>query len=119
MNGLDVCQGGGNAVPKPKNITAHEVQTRLELGEQMQIVDVREDQEVAEGMIPGALHIRLAEVGERLAEISPDKELIVVCRSGRRSRAVCNFLYIHGYTKATNMIDGMLAWRGHTENHYA
>ena len=52
-----------------------------------QIVDVRENEEVATGMIPGALHVPMGQLGQRLSELSPTQSIIVVCRSGRRSAA--------------------------------
>ncbi|MGZ4163938.1 MAG: rhodanese-like domain-containing protein [Tumebacillaceae bacterium] len=103
---------------KIQTITAQEVQARLDKGEVLQILDVRENPEVANGMIPGALHIRLSDVEERLDEIDREAETIVVCRSGRRSQSVCNFLHAQGYHNIKNMRDGMLAWKGETENYY-
>ncbi|NGP44221.1 rhodanese-like domain-containing protein [Bacillaceae bacterium SIJ1] len=79
------------------------------------IIDVREDEEVAEGMIPGAVHMRLATVPERLSELNKDKELIFVCRSGRRSEKAAEYAESHGYT-CTNVVGGMLAWQGSTVN---
>lgn len=101
-----------------KTITAQEVQERLANGEPLLILDVRENAEVANGMIPGALHIRLSEVEDRLDEIDREAETIVVCRSGRRSQSVCNFLRAQGYENIQNMRDGMLAWKGETEAYY-
>jgi rhodanese-related sulfurtransferase len=105
-------------VAKPKNITAEEVQARLERGDVLQIVDVREDSEVSRGMIPGAIHMRLSDVETRYQELDPEMETVVVCRSGRRSRSACNFLYAKGFTKLLNMQDGMLAWKGELEEYY-
>jgi rhodanese-related sulfurtransferase len=105
-------------VAKIKTTTAQEVQERLAHGDPLLILDVRENSEVANGMIPGALHIRLSEVEDRLDEIDRGAETIVVCRSGRRSQSVCNFLHAQGYENIKNMRDGMLAWKGETENYY-
>lgn len=52
------------------------------------ILDVREDFEVAEGMIPGALHVPMAQLQARLSELDPAVPIIAVCRSGNRSAAV-------------------------------
>ena len=49
------------------------------------ILDVREDFEVAEGMIPGALHIPMGQLQARLSELDPAVPVIAVCRSGNRS----------------------------------
>ncbi|TCP59319.1 rhodanese-related sulfurtransferase [Tumebacillus sp. BK434] len=103
---------------KPKNIKAEDVQARLDAGDTLQILDVREDSEVARGLIPGALHIRLPDVESRYGELDPERETVVVCRSGRRSRSACNFLLQQGFSKLLNMEDGMLAWKGELEEYY-
>ncbi|MFD2168648.1 rhodanese-like domain-containing protein [Tumebacillus lipolyticus] len=103
---------------KPRNITAEEVLARLDRGDVLQILDVREESEVTRGMIPGAMHIRLPEVEERYEELDPELETVVVCRSGRRSRSACNFLQAKGFTNLLNMSDGMLAWKGELEEYY-
>lgn len=106
------------SLAKPKNIKAEDVQARLDAGDTLQILDVREDSEVARGLIPGALHIRLPDVESRYGELDPERETVVVCRSGRRSRSACNFLLQQGFSKLLNMEDGMLAWKGELEEYY-
>lgn len=77
---------------------------------QDQILDVREGFEVAEGMIPGALHIPVGQLGSRLGDLDKDRPIIVVCRSGNRSAAVADALNQAGYT-ADTMAGGMTAWQ--------
>jgi rhodanese-related sulfurtransferase len=74
-----------------------------------QILDVREDFEVADGMIPGALHIPMGQLQARLSELDPAVPVIAVCRSGNRSAAVADGLNGAGYT-ADTMGGGMIAW---------
>jgi len=95
-------------------ITPEELKEKLGKGDKLEIVDVREDEEVAEGMIPGAKHIRMGEIPENLAYFDKDKEYIFICRSGRRSESVCLYLQDQGY-KVRNMIGGMLEWTGERE----
>ena len=97
-----------------KEITPVEVQELLESGEQLNLVDVREDDEVAEGIIPGAIHIPLGEVVERVGELDKSKPYIIICRSGGRSGRATEFLEGAGYD-ASNMTGGMLEWEGETE----
>ena len=73
------------------------------------ILDVREDFEVAEGVIPGALHIPMGQLSARLAELDPAVPVIAVCRSGNRSAAVAEALNGAGY-KADTIAGGMTAW---------
>lgn len=94
-----------------KSITAEELKEKLENGEKLNIVDVREAEEVAEGMIPGAVHIPLAEIPLSLDKFEKDKEYILVCRSGQRSQMGCEYLDEHGI-KVVNMVGGMLNWTG-------
>ncbi|TRZ37243.1 rhodanese-like domain-containing protein [Niallia circulans] len=96
-----------------KIITTAELEDKLNKGEKLELVDVREDEEVAEGMIPGAKHIRMNDIPENLDYFSQDKEYIFICRSGKRSENVCYFLEDKGY-KAVNMVGGMLSWNGKT-----
>jgi rhodanese-related sulfurtransferase len=75
-----------------------------------QILDVREDFEVADGMIPGALHIPMGELNARLGELDRSRPVIVICRSGNRSARVADALTGAGYT-ADTMAGGMIAWQ--------
>jgi rhodanese-related sulfurtransferase len=95
-------------------ITPQELQEKLKEGEKLEIVDVREDEEVAEGMVPGAKHIRMGDIPANLDFFDKDKEYIFICRSSRRSEHVCYYLQDQGY-KVRNMIGGMLAWTGETK----
>ena len=95
-------------------ITPEELKKKLDEGENLELVDVREDEEVAQGMIPGAKHIRMGEIPANLEYFDKDKEYIFICRSSARSGNVCYYLQEQGY-KVRNMIGGMLAWPGETK----
>ncbi|SEQ61203.1 rhodanese-like domain-containing protein [Piscibacillus halophilus] len=97
-----------------KQMTPDEVRKRLENNENLSIIDVREDDEVAEGIIPGAAHIPLGELHLRLNEINQGEEHIMVCRSGGRSGKATDFLLSKGF-KVKNMPGGMLEWDGKVE----
>ncbi|WP_087872600.1 rhodanese-like domain-containing protein [Arthrobacter globiformis] len=73
------------------------------------ILDVREDFEVADGMIPGALHIPMGQLQTRRSELDPAVPVIAVCRSGNRNAAVADALNGAGYT-ADTMVGGRIAW---------
>lgn len=97
-----------------KEITTEKLQERIDEGETLHLIDVREADEVAEGIIPGAVHIPLGEVPERVNELDQSKAYIIICRSGGRSGNATEFLEAQGYD-ATNMVGGMLDWDGKTE----
>ncbi|MFS0671637.1 rhodanese-like domain-containing protein [Ornithinibacillus sp. 179-J 7C1 HS] len=97
-----------------KEITAMELEQKLTAGEKVNIIDVREDVEVAMGKIPGAKHIPLGQIPERLDELDKDEHYYMVCRSGGRSGNACEYLTQNGYN-VTNMVGGMLDWEGEME----
>ncbi|WP_053360330.1 rhodanese-like domain-containing protein [Bacillus sp. FJAT-27251] len=97
-----------------ETITTDELQKKLEAGEKLALVDVREDEEVAGGMIPGAKHIRMGDIPENLDSFDKDTEYIFICRSGGRSHNVCHYMQEQGY-KVRNMVGGMMSWEGEVE----
>ncbi|RKQ37291.1 rhodanese-like domain-containing protein [Oceanobacillus halophilus] len=97
-----------------KQITAKELEQKLSNGEQLHIIDVREDIEVAAGKIPGVKHIPLGQIPERLDEIDKNKHYYMVCRSGARSSNACAFLSKEGYN-VSNVTGGMMNWNGEVE----
>ncbi|MFB4163935.1 rhodanese-like domain-containing protein [Alteribacillus sp. JSM 102045] len=97
-----------------KEINPEEVSQLLREKKDVNIIDVREDDEVAQGKIPEAKHIPLGELEDRLNEIEKNKEHIVVCRSGARSGKASEFLKSKGYN-VMNMTGGMLDWKDKVE----
>ncbi|WP_419888274.1 rhodanese-like domain-containing protein [Neobacillus niacini] len=97
-----------------REMTAKEVETKLNEGTKLNIIDVREVDEVAAGKIPGAENIRLGLVEFRMHELDKAIEYIIVCRSGGRSARAVQFLEYHGYN-VINMTGGMMAWEGKME----
>ena len=79
------------------------------------LVDVRQPDEYVQGHIPGAVLIPLAEIPKRLDELPVDKDVVVYCRSGKRSKAAALFISSRPYVAGTvfNMSGGILAWNGH------
>lgn len=94
-------------------ITTDELEEKIAAGEKLELVDVREDEEIAQGIIPGAKHIRMMTIPENLDYFDKDKEYIFICRSGGRSENVCHYMQDQGF-KVRNMIGGMLNWSGET-----
>jgi rhodanese-related sulfurtransferase len=74
------------------------------------LVDVRETDEWNQGRAPQAVHIPLAELGTRLAELPTDRTLVMVCRSGGRSGVAAEALVNRGL-EALNLAGGMQAWK--------
>lgn len=94
-----------------KSITTTELQQRLEAGEQVHLIDVREVGEVQEGHIPGIVNIPLGLLEFRMHELDKNKAYVMVCRSGGRSGQATALLDAQGFD-VTNMTGGMLVWAG-------
>jgi rhodanese-related sulfurtransferase len=96
-----------------RTITAEELKARIDAGEQLHIVDVREPGEHAEFNIGGTL-VPLGKItsmqADELDELK-EKEVIFYCRSGNRSGQACMFAESMGFTNVVNLTGGMLAWR--------
>jgi adenylyltransferase/sulfurtransferase len=90
-------------------ITPTEFAARRGCGESLTLLDVREDWELAVASVPDIIHIPMGQVANRLAELDRDKEVVVLCRSGRRSLEVAKFLQQNGF-QAINLAGGILAW---------
>jgi len=94
-------------------ITPREFLARRSAGESLTLLDVREDWELAVATVaaslPEVLHIPMGQVAQRIDELDRGKEVVVLCRSGRRSLEVAKFLQQGGF-RTTNLAGGILAW---------
>lgn len=96
-----------------QTITVEELKARLDAGEKLNIIDVREPHEYAEFNI-GAKLIPLGKIQTMQTDELDDlkeEELIVHCRSGQRSMMACMFLDTLGFKNTKNLAGGMLAWQ--------
>lgn len=95
-----------------EEISPETLRERLAAGEELQLVDVREPHEYAQGHIPGTRLIPLGQLQGRLDELDPSAPTVLICRSGNRSGMATRILNASGFRQALNMAGGMLAWRG-------
>ena len=95
-----------NGIPQ---LTVKEFKRRLDAGEDMFLLDVREPYEYQIAQI-GGKQIPQNDVPQRLAEIPRDREIVVQCRSGARSQKIAEFLKQSGYPRVVNLAGGILAW---------
>ena len=94
-----------------EEITATELKQRLDNGDDIQIIDVREDNEVAIGRIPNSKHIPLAQVLSQMDEIDPNRETVVHCKMGGRSARAIDALQRSGFKgKLINLRGGIIGW---------
>ncbi|WP_348263143.1 molybdopterin-synthase adenylyltransferase MoeB [Telmatobacter sp. DSM 110680] len=95
-----------NGVPQ---LSVKDLKQRIDAGEDVFILDVREPYEYQIAQIGGKL-IPQNDVPQRLAEIPRDREIVVQCRSGARSQKIAEFLKQSGYQQVVNLAGGILAW---------
>jgi sulfur-carrier protein adenylyltransferase/sulfurtransferase len=94
-----------------KDITPRQFLERRSGGAEMTLLDVREDWETALAPVPSDIvHIPMGQIAGRLSELDPQKETVVICRSGGRSLEVARFLSAHGFGSVYNLVGGILAW---------
>lgn len=74
------------------------------------LIDVREPEEWAAGHAPGARHMPLGQLAQRLRSLPRDRELLFICRSGNRSSRAVQLAVEAGRTRAVNVGGGLLAW---------
>ena len=91
-------------------VSATELKRRLDAGERLCVLDVREPWEVAIASLPGSVHIPLNQIPLRLKELDADSDIIVMCKVGGRSRRAAEFLARSGFAKVANLSGGIDAW---------
>ncbi len=94
------------------NVT--ELKERMDKKADFILIDCREQNEWNEGHIEGAVFVPLSEFhglwSEVLTDADKDKELILQCRSGRRSLSACQILLAEGFSNLNNLEGGILDW---------
>jgi rhodanese-related sulfurtransferase len=93
-----------------KEISVLELKEKLDKGEDFQLIDVREDFEYETSNIGGQL-IPLGGILIEADKVDKDKQVVVMCRSGKRSAAAIMQLEQLGYTNLYNLQGGILAWK--------
>lgn len=96
-----------------QNILAEEVKERLDKGETIHLIDVREPYEHAEFNI-GGIVCPLGKIQSMMIDDIEDfrnDEVVLYCRSGNRSGQACMILDMLGFTNTKNLVGGMVAWQ--------
>lgn len=114
MTGLLACALANAADPAPATIAPDALVQRMDKGDtNLVILDVRTPEEFASGHIPGAINISHDQLPNRLAEIAgaKDKDVVVYCRSGRRSAIAQQALEAQGFKRVLHLEGDMLQWQ--------
>jgi rhodanese-related sulfurtransferase len=93
------------------NADVQEVRERVEAGEPVTLLDVRTDNEVAAGKIPGAKHIPLDQLEARWEELENCNEVVCYCAAGMRSLRAAELLRGKGLFNATSLDGGIALWK--------
>ena len=75
------------------------------------LLDVREDEEWVAGHPPGAHHLPMMQLPDRLAEVPTAGDVVVACRVGARSAQVVAYLLANGWNNVRNLDGGLVAWQ--------
>jgi rhodanese-related sulfurtransferase len=93
-----------------KTITPNQLNEWKKAGKEFQLVDIREEHEVAEEMI-GGMHIPMDEVIARVSELSTEKPVVIHCKSGKRSAALVHLLERkYSFTNVFTLEGGILGY---------
>jgi hydroxyacylglutathione hydrolase len=93
-----------------QEVTPEAVEEQVRAGE-LYVIDVRYEKELAEGQIPGAKHIMLGYLPQRMQDLPRDKPILVQCKSGRRSAIGVSLLKANGFLQVQNLSGGFDEWR--------
>ena len=102
--------GEGPRSEDATQITSVELKRRLDRGDALEIIDVREPNEYQINRIAGATLIPLGDIPRRYRELNPEAEIVVQCKSGNRSARAAEFLRSVGFRRVLNLKGGILDW---------
>ena len=99
-----------------KEITVTELKNKFDNNEDFMLLDVRNIQEVLYSKIEKSIHIPMNEIQERINELDSNKEIIIQCKSGKRSARVCEYLMTQNFNNVRNLSGGIIAWAEEVDN---
>ncbi|MGH7183181.1 MAG: rhodanese-like domain-containing protein [Nitrospiraceae bacterium] len=91
-------------------ISPKELKTRLDKGDQLVLLDVREDWEYSLAKIDGSILVPLGTLPQSLTRLNRESEIIAICHHGMRSADATNFLLQQGFSNVKNLVGGIDAW---------
>jgi rhodanese-related sulfurtransferase len=91
-------------------ITAEQLRARLDQGDGLELLDIRSEPEVQQGVLPNSKHLPMHLIPLKLQELPKDKDVVLYCRSGARSFHACAFLMQQGVRNVINLRGGILDW---------
>jgi len=93
-----------------QEITPKALKARLDAGEAIPIIDIRESWELEQSRLDGAIHIPMNDIPDSLDQIPTDKPVVLMCHLGQRSAFVADWMNGRGYDKVYSLAGGIDAW---------
>jgi rhodanese-related sulfurtransferase len=94
-----------------KEMDIGELSEEIDMGSDIFILDVREEEELVYGTIKGHVCIPMSRLHEEFDKVPKDKKVVCYCRSGERSKMAAEFLEEKGVKETFNLTGGILSWR--------
>ena len=104
--GMTAWRSEGRPVERLRVCNPEELTERLDAGEQLLVLDVRDHEEYGSGHVPGSLHIPYAEISERLGELPTDRPIAAICSGGKRSGLAASILQREGFERLIHVTGG-------------
>lgn len=93
-----------------KQLSAHELKNKILNSENVFLLDVREPNEFEYAKIENSVLIPLNQIPERMGELDPSREIVVICHHGMRSQQAAYYLVQSGFNHVANLSGGIDAW---------
>src|SRR6188474_2510876 len=97
-------------------ISPKELKTRLDKGDNLVLLDVREDWEYSLAKIDGSILVPLGTLPQSLTRLNRESEIIAICHHGMRSADATNFLLQQGFSNVKNLVGGIDAWSSQVDH---
>jgi hydroxyacylglutathione hydrolase len=110
-DGIESWYNAGLPVEELPLMTVHQLKARLESGDDIFVLDIRDQLEWNSGRIAGSTHIFAGHIAGRLNEIPRNKPVAVTCSVGHRGGVAASILLRAGFTSVYNVLGGTVAWR--------
>ena len=91
-------------------IDSVQLEQKIAAGDEVYLLDIRTEAEVAHGMLPNSRHIPMHMIPTEMSSFPKDKEVVLYCRSGARSYHACMFLMQQGFSNVFNLRGGIIDW---------
>ena len=107
---LELTSGNYRLSDTPIELEVYDAKAALDRGEEVCLLDVREQSEYDFCRVDGSLLIPMSQMRERAEEVPKDKQVLVMCHHGVRSMQVVRYLRTKGWSRITNISGGIDAW---------